>query len=305
MTEATGSITAMDTCDHMDVLRSQGVWFPGDTLAYELASPDPAELQEAFATSVMPGHTIVGLEGSLSALVEPNQPPKGYAFIDINDTVADLWGAMHMLEHAVIPPPQERANNHDYGEDMVTFTNANTEHKAQLYPLIRGSETGILPVDGIEDIQRVVASWRAEGIYVAFVSSQTAGSELHTVRNFIGRYFAGNCDGLVIPDGHYLVADKGAGARRVMERWGYNEHTPVLGIDDIPSHTAKLRATLQALEPQPNVITIQPELNSHMGADDDSIHAENSRHAFDLGTEFFAYHLGKTVLNTDDFALKL
>jgi hypothetical protein len=286
----------------------QALWFPDEPLTQELVSPTPVEFRDAFATHVMPGHAVVSLEGphdfydagdtghALTALVEPAKRPTGYVFLDMDDTVADTGGSLGSLCHQIIPVSRRR-DAHDYGDGMF-FTNEAQDLKVRLFQMIREAEAGIQPVEGIQEIKKTKANWRAEGIYVGFISSQTTGSELPTIQNFLGRYFANNCDFLVIPGGHYLAADKGTAARQIMMKWGYDERTPVVGMDDIPGHAVNMRTALQALEPQPIIATIQPRLPSHIPRDRGSIPAGNSAKAFERATIFLAAALGKAVLDT-------
>jgi hypothetical protein len=293
----------MNPAAQMDALRTNhGMWFPGDELYHDIASPTPTQLQEAFTLNVMPGHETITLEGSLGVLTIPREQPKGYAIFDLDDTFNDLCGAMHALHYGVPNPITERESTHNYGHGTF-FTNDQHELKNQLFALVRASEIGVPPVAEMEEIRHTIANWRAHGIYTGFITSQTPGSELHTVNNFIGRYFAGNCDFLVIPEGHYTVADKGTAAKRIMELWGYDEGTPVFGIDDIAKNTKTIRTTLQTLTPQPQVLTVQPDLPSHLPKDEGSFLAETTRHGLDYATDFFAAAFGRAVLNTNDHLL--
>ncbi len=280
---------------------SHDMWFPGDQLTAELISPTPEELRNAFATHVMPGETVVSLEGSLSALTVPAEQPRGYALLDIDDCVADLSGSIRYLQHGDGLQASQRHNNHDYGENMW-FDDGERDLKAQLFALMRGSTCGILPASGINEIRDIMASWREQRMYVGFISSQTAGSELPTITNFLGRYFKGACDFLVIPDGHYAVADKGRAAKAILRQWGYDKTTRVVSIDDIPYNTTKLRNAVLELPSAPANRSIQVDFPSHMPQDTDSQRASSPLDAFRKGDAFFSQqherNLGRISLAT-------
>jgi len=273
------------------------LWTPGNPLDLNLSSPTQAELRDEFSRTVMPSTEITSIDHALSALVVPERPIRGLATIDIDDFFADTSGSLQGLSYGQPMTAAERSNNHDYGEGLF-FDDSESSLKQGLFHLLRGSEAGLRVTSELNDIRTIISSWRASGIYTGFVSALTSGSELSAVNNFIGRYFKNNCDFLVIADGHYDVADKGAAVRAIVDTLGAHTSMPVVHMDDWPSHLIKVRSAVRTYVPKLAMLGIQYDFPSHTIPDPDSAHAKSPLEACDIATEFFARALGKSILET-------
>lgn len=281
---------------------AQKLWVPGDQLDDVVQeTPSRVELCRAFSEAVVPCEAVVPVPDALGAVVLPRREIRGFAFLDIDDTVHDLSGSMQALQHSTIRRPHERVNNHDYGEDMW-FGDDEMPLKRALYTLIRtDGSAGLQLPEGFADIQRTIRWWRAAGIMTGFVSSLTPGSELPTITNFLGRHFVDNCDFVVIPDGHYMVSDKGVSVEAVMSTVieQLEEPVPAIAIDDIGKHAKAMRVALESSANISEVQTIQPIFPSDLTVfprDTESVHVEGSAAAFQAATQFFTKHLGEIAL---------
>lgn len=276
----------------------QQLWLPKTELALELQPPTQEELLVTFAQTVASGTECepVAIDAeSLSAMLPPRKMPRGFLLVDIDDTVGDLAGSLQALQYTEPMPTAARYDNHDYGEgkrrdgrhvrsdnpvdyESLFFNDSEILLKYSLIALIKGSEAGMRPVENVEAIRQHLMYLRSRGVYVTFVTASTPGAEIPTVGNFLGRYFQGAADGVVITSGHYTIADKGRAAVGIL---GFVEktlgeplpsETPVAAIDDWPTHTAKIRTALAARNSQTPVQTIQYVFPSSQPHDQGSQH---------------------------------
>lgn len=272
-----------------------GLWYPGQSLEVPFEIPTPVQFRERFENSVWGGSVeTASLIGSLSALRLNEVPPTAIAFLDMDDLVGNLGGSLRQLQH---PEGEDEVFTHNYGRDMF-FDDKDTTIKHPLIRLVKSHDDGIgmRPVRDIESIVSMVRSWRAAGVYVAFVTSAIDGAEMSHI-DFLAKYFPGACDGIVITSGHYQLVDKGKAAAEVVDLTGAEPGTPVVHLDDIGHNTTKVRTALEAHPYGLQVATFQHFFNhdSHLGADEGSTHGATPLETFMHANEYLAKQLGRTV----------
>jgi hypothetical protein len=275
-----------------------GLWTPGQPLEVPFEIPTPEAFRERFAQGVWKNWIEpVSLEGSLSALRPVDLPPTAIALLDMDDLVGNLGGSLRALQH----PDDESAAEiftHDYGDGMF-FDDGDTAIKWPLIRLAKMHElpgVGMRPVRDIDAITSMTQSWRAAGVYVAFVTSAIEGAELSHV-DFLARHFRGACDGIVITSGHYQLVDKGKAATEIVDFTGAKPGTPVVHLDDIGHNTTKVRTALQAHPSGLQVATFQHVFDhaSHFGADPGSAHGATPLETFNQANDFLTERFGRTL----------
>lgn len=271
------------------------MWIPGEELGMPEHEVNPELLRDAFACHVAPQSTeVVSIsQDSLSALIPPKKIPRGFLFVDVDDFVGDLSGSLQAIQHPNVQPPQKRRNNHDYGENMF-FTDDERDLKWALMALLKRSEAGMQPAPDIGEIRSHFQYMRASGVYISFLTATTPSSELATVENFLGRYFRGTCDGVVVVRGDYREVDKGMAAadviRFVEEQVGQDivPGTPVAALDDWPSHLQKIRRAVSDLGRDVDLKTIQYTFPSSQIADMHSVHDTSVLACVEHAADFLA-----------------
>jgi|GEM_PF-1916597 len=284
------------------------LWLPGQPLETDYQTPKPEAFRQHFADTVWPDEPqdsgrIVTLDESLAALRQPDETPRGYAFLDIDDLVGSLSLALRRIQYGQEGDDAERVSFHDYGEGMF-FDDGDLSTKYPLIQLVKNSEYGMQPDPEIEYIHRLVQNWRAHGILVAFITSTIEGTETCAI-DFAGKHFKEACDGVVITSGHYQLTDKGRAAADVVDFCDpslgiakkattktVEPGVPVIYIDDLPFNQPKMRKAL-ARRPKLKLATFQPELPSHFGYDEQSGRAPSIASTFELADSFLARSLGE------------
>lgn len=284
---------------HVAVSREiPSIWTPGQELEPPAGHISPELVRASFKSHVAPiGTEIVSLaNNSLSALVVPEEMPSGFLFVDIDDFLLDLSGSLQGIQHANIKKPTERYNNHDYGEGMF-FRDEQTTVKHALISLIKQSRAGMQPAPSIYDIRKEFKDMRAKGVYICFLSVSTPGSELFTIENFLGQYFRGVGDGLVIIKGDYRKADKGTEAANVIRfaeeqtNQELSPGMPVVVMDDWPSHLKKMRTSITNLDRGINLVTIQNTFPSSQMPERSSVQKDSVLSS----TQYASVFLGKNA----------
>lgn len=275
-----------------------GLWTPGQPLEVPLHKPTPTEFRERFASGVWETRVEpASLDGSLSALRPVDRPPTAIALLDMDDLVGNLGGSLRALQYPDDAAKPE-AFTHDYGDGMF-FDDHDTSTK---WPLIRLAKmhnlpgVGMRPVRDIKAITSMVRSWRAAGVYVAFVTSAIEGAELSHI-DFAAKHFAHACDGIVITSGDYRLVDKGKAAAEIVDFVGAKPGTPTIHLDDLGHNTRKVRAALRAHPAGLRVATFQHvfDHNSHLGQDPDSVPGKTPLETFMHANDYLASQLGRVV----------
>jgi hypothetical protein len=179
--------------------------------------------------------------------------------------VGNLGLSLRRLQYPDEPEGEYEFFTHDYGQDMP-FTNDDNHIK---HPLIRHvKRQGILPVREIDTIRQIIQQWREAGVYVSFITSAIDGAELDHV-NFVATHLFGQCDGMIITSGHYMLADKGKAALELMDFLKAAPETPVVHLDDMTYNTQKVRMVLEADPRNFTLLSIQHYFpGAHDGADE-------------------------------------
>jgi|SRR5688572_24754297 len=277
---------------------SAGLWIPGQPLEVPYQIPTPEAFRERFVQGVWGGQVETAtLPRSLSVLRLNEEPPTAIAFLDMDDLVGNLGGTLRGLQHSYDDTEPETFT-HDYGRDMF-FDDQDTAIKWPLIRLLKQNGQpgiGMRPVREIDAITSMVQSWRAAGVYVAFITSAIDGAELSHV-DFLAKHFQGACDGIVITSGHYQLVDKGVAAAEVVDFVGAKPGMPIVHLDDIGHNTKKVRAALDSHPSEPIVATFQHvfDHDSHLGEDPGSIHGRTPLETFERANEFLASQLGRQI----------
>lgn len=276
------------------IVSKDELWTPGDLFDETINLPTPDEFRNQFIQNVWGGQPgeYYTLEDSLAVIRRPTVQPKAYAFLDIDDLPAQLGTSLRHLQYAH-DDQTPRTSHHDYGEGMF-FDDSDTVMKHALIRLVKSSPIGLLPAEGISEIQDTVRAWHRAGIFVAFVSSAVDGTELSAV-DFVGKYFNYSCDGIAITNGHYQLVDKGRAAIDILDSVGVDPNTPVINIDDLIFNTTKMRAALESYRIPLTVQTFQPELPSHFSYDSDSHREKTVVDTFRAANSFFENQLGRRI----------
>lgn len=275
------------------------LWVPGEPLVVPYEIPTPDVFRDRFVQGVWGGQVEVrSLPDGLSALRPVDQPPTAIALLDMDDLVGNLGGSLRELSHSYDETEPELFT-HDYGYQMF-FDDKDNAVKHPLIRLMKNHEqpgaVGMRPAREIDDITSMVRSWRANGVYVVFVTSAIDGAELSHV-DFAAKHFPGACDGIVITTGHYQLTDKGKAASEVVDFVQARPGTPVVHLDDIGSNTRKVRTALEAHPANLRVATFQHyfDHSSHLGPDAGSTHGKTPLETFMHANDYLANQLGRVV----------
>jgi hypothetical protein len=271
------------------------LWYPGQELVVPAEVPSPEEFRAHFVEQTWPSRDkqFANLDCSLSALRVTDQPPAGFAFLDIDDMVGELGTSLRQLQYPEDNDPHLRQNHHDYGEHMF-FNDDDHGVKYPLIRLVKYSEIGLQPTEHIKEIRDLVAGWRMAGIYVTFITSAIEGAEKAAV-DFVGKYFHETCDGIVITSGHYQLADKGVAAVKVVNFASARPGAPAIHIDDLHFNTTKVRPALQTHPANLNVASFQNVIPSKFPLDEQSQHGASTFETFQLANKFFAQNLQREI----------
>jgi len=236
---------------------------------------------------------FVALDNSLAAVRTPSETPTAIAILDLDEMVGNLGGDLRKLMYPAPGDDDPEHFTHDYGQDMF-FSNANPEPKYSMIRLIK--QWGMEPVREIAAIRSMVQSWRRAGVFVAFITSAVPGAELDHV-NFVAEHFNQACDGVLITSGHYLVADKGEAAKRLVDFLDVKAGTPVVHLDDLTHNTAKVRTALQSHDRELCVRSFQHVFGGgrHSGADLDATHGATPLETFEAANTFLEEQLGRRI----------
>lgn len=271
------------------------LWTPGKSLEIPVSVPTPEEFTAYFASQVWPERSVqefINLDESLAVLAQPERQPTGYAFIDIDDCVVELGTSLRRLQYAD-DDKSVRTSHHNYGEGMF-FDDADIATKYPLIRLVKNTEVGCVPTDGIDQIRSIMQSWRSAGIYVAFITSAIEGAELAAIDS-LAKHFQKACDGIVVTSGHYQLVDKGKAATEIIDIFGAQKNTPAIHIDDLIFNTTKVRRALTAHEASLAVQTFQPLMPTHFELDKESHKEASTLAVFEAATEFFEAHFKRAV----------
>jgi len=276
---------------------STSLWHPGEPFVEPFREPGPSEFTLHFANTVWNGaydqeHPFVALDASLAAVRTPNTTPTAVAILDLDDMVSNLGGGLRQLMYPAGDDDPEHFT-HDYGQDMF-FSDTALEPKYSMIRLIK--QWGLEAVREIAAIRSMVESWRQAGVFVAFITSAIPGAELDHV-NFIAEHFNQACDGVLITSGHYLVADKGEAAKRLVDFLDVKAGTPVVHLDDLTHNTTKVRTALQAHDRELCVGSFQHvfEGGRHSGADPGAIHGPTPLATFEAANLFLETALNRRL----------
>ena len=286
----------------MSELPQTGLWYPGQPLTETIRQPGPEEFVLHFASTVWngnfePGHDFMMLDGSLSALRTPREVPTAIAILDLDDMTGNLGLSLRNLMYPE-DPSQPEYFNHDYGEGMF-FSDTDTDIK---HPLIRMVKNfGEQPVRGIETIRDMVQAWRSAGVYVAFITSALDGAEMSHL-DFIAEHFNEACDGIIITSGHYLLADKGVAAQRLVDFTQVGSGTPVVHLDDISHNTSKVRTALEAHQSGVQVASFQHAFKTgrHIGLDEGAEHGCTPLDTFERANSYLEAKLRRRLFMSWD-----
>jgi len=274
------------------------LWTPGQIPQDVYHQPGPAEFCLHFANTVWNGvydeqQPFVSLEGSLSALRTPDKPPTAVAILDLDDMVGNLGSALRQLQYSYEDHRDPEYFTHNYGHGIF-FNDDDTAVKLPLIRLVKSH--GMQPVEEIDSIRSMITSWRAAGVYVAFVTSAVAGAELSHI-DFVAEHLNKQCDGMIITSGDYMLVDKGKAAAEIVAFTGASNGTPVVHIDDLPHNTRNVRTTLQALPQDLRFASFQHVFSTgqHQGMDDGAQHGRTPLETFALANEFLESQLGERL----------
>lgn len=216
------------------------LWVPGQSLDHEYPVPpatelsrelqrgkpgDYSELDEVFGTMRLPAaderiESVVSVDlCEVMRLTARTIAATGGKEYDGNNYIDGLWrderfkGAFES-KHAyyTIQPIAQVVINHGY----------------------------VRPVDGADEIARMLRRWQDDGAYCVANTSTLPGCELGTIR-FLNEYFAGCFDGIVFPRNHdgSSQTTKADALAQVLGRLRHHGHYPgyAMHVDDTVHHS--------------------------------------------------------------------
>lgn len=255
------------------------LWLPGreHSLGKEYPTPSPKELTDSWS-DYLDGRPVVTAPNIFGAVQLPEQPPTGYASIDLCEVVRQTAESVYAVEK-----PNDRPDCiHCYAGGLAIQGDAEAVTQTLM-------NSGQIPPDSdIAPIADIMRSWRNDGIYVFANTSTLPGCEISTIK-FLKEYLKGTFDGILLPRNHDGLSptNKGTAARNLVQllRKDPSVEQTIIMIDDKTHHHVDFRRAMADL-PNLNFASYQPLYPSCEQVDVSSIKTATPLEAFAEADQF-------------------